>query len=81
MKMENLDLKRLFKILLTIFFIVIGIKFFIYLLPVLLVIILVYMIYEQIKYGNIKKNYQKETTKKVNRKKTIEAEIVSEKED
>lgn len=81
MNMENFDLKKIFKILLTIFLLVIGIKFFIYLLPFLLVVILVYMIYVRVKYENVEKTYKKETTKKVNRKRTIEAEVVREKED
>ena len=78
------NLKRIIKILLTIFLFVIGIKFFIYLLPFIIVGILVFWLYIKIKEKKYVNNYDynkasKAKTKVFEAKRTIEGEIVNEK--
>jgi len=75
--MKEEEIKKIFKILLMIFLVIIAIKFFIYALPFILVGILAYLVYIKVKgtkEGN--NNYSK---KNVSKSKLVgEAKIVKE---
>lgn len=78
--MKEQDLKKIFKILLTVFLIIIAVKFFIYLLPFILIGILAYLVYIRVKERNEGQNNYATKKTKSNRKKMVgEAEIVREK--
>lgn len=74
------ELKRIFKFLLIVFFTVIGIKFFIYLLPFILICLLIYWLFIKVKDKvNKKKNGSNNYKPSSKKKSVIEAEIVCEK--
>ena len=79
--MKEEDLKKIFKILLMVFLIIVAVKFFIYLLPFILIGILAYLVYMRVKEKNEgQNNYAKKPTS--NKKKMVgEAEIIKEKVD
>lgn len=77
------EIKRIIKLLLISFLIIIGIRFFIYLLPLFLIIFIVYMVYNKLKkksdFDTEKKPYN-DLKKSKNKKDIIlEAEVIKEK--
>lgn len=75
--MEN-NLKQVIKILLAIFLIILAIKFFIFILPIIIILLLGYLIYQKFKRGN---NDISKKEKDSNQGKIIEGTIVKEKVD
>ena len=74
------DLKKIINILITILIIVISIKFFIYALPFIIVLLLGYLIYKKVKQNNTQETVGK--TKKINKKNNVfEGEVVKERVD
>lgn len=70
------NIKKIIKILLTIFIVIIAIKFFIYALPFILVLLIGYLVYKKVMENNKKDTSVK---KKINKKdKVIEGEVVKE---
>ena len=82
----NIDIRNIFKGLLTILIIVMIFNFFITFLPVIIIVILIYMIYKRIrdsinikKEKNVSRQVKKEKTTNKKETITLEAQIVNEK--
>ena len=74
------ELKKIIKILITILIIVVVIKFFIYALPFIIVLLLGYLVYKKVKENNAQETVEKTT--KVNKKgKILEGKVVKERVD
>ena len=77
------EIKRIIKLLLISFLIIIGIKFFIYLLPLFLIIFIIYMVYNKLKKKrgfNVQKHTYSDFQKSKNKKDIVlEAEVIKEK--
>jgi len=74
------ELKKIIKFLLAMLIVIIAVKFFIYALPFIIVLILGYLIYKKVKENNKQETVGK--TKKINKKNNVlEGEVVKERVD
>ena len=74
------NIKKIIKILLTILIIVVAVKFFIYALPFIIILLLGYLVYKKVKENNPQETVEK--TKKVSKKgKVLEGEVIKERVD
>ena len=74
------NIKKVIKILLTILIIVMAVKFFIYALPFIIILLLVFLVYKKVKENGKEETVVK--TKKINKKgKVLEGEVIKERVD
>lgn len=78
MKYENI--KYIFKVLLLIFIFVLGIKFFIFMLPFILIALLIYMVYKRVNVNN-HNSANRTTSNNISKKGKVigEAKVIKEK--
>lgn len=71
------SLKKIIKILITVLIIVVVIKFFIYALPFIIVLLFGYLVYLKVKQNNVEETIK--SKKKINKNnKVFEGEVVNE---